>query len=70
MAGFADQCIQRTALDNVCAIFWYEYLDCSADDYLTKGQAQRLFKLYEDIADVRIHLRVLNQQSLIKRHKH
>ena len=65
-----DHCFQRIILDHVCRGAWYEYLDRPAYKHLTNDQANRAVKLCVDIADGRIDLHALNQQSLIWRGKH
>ena len=65
-----DHCFQRIVLDHVCSGVWYEYLDRPAYKNLTNDQAKRAVKLCVDIADGRVDLHELNQQSLIWRGKH
>ena len=66
----ADHCFQRIVLDHVCGGVWHEYLTRPAYKNLTKDQAQRAVKLCKAIANGRIDLQKLNQQSLIWRGKH
>ncbi len=65
-----DHCFQRIILDHVCGGVWYEYIDRPAYKHLTNDQTNRAVKLCVDIADGRIDLHKLNQQSLIWRGKH
>ena len=64
-----DHCFQRIILDQVCGGVWYEHLGRPAYKHLTKDQAQRAVELCRDIADGRVDLKQLNQQSLIWRGK-
>lgn len=64
-----DHCFQRIILDHVCGGVWYEHLGRPAYKHLTEDQAQRAVELCCDIADGRVDLKQLNQQSLIWRGK-
>ena len=64
-----DHCFQRIVLDTICGGVWYEHLDRPAYKHLTNNQAQRAVGLCRDIADGRVDLKQLNQQSLIWRGK-
>ena len=64
-----DHCFQRIVLDNVCGGVWYEHFDRPAYKHLTKDQAHRAVEICRDIADGRVNLKKLNQQSLIWRGK-
>ena len=64
-----DQCFQRIIVDQVCGGVWYEHLARPAYKHLTEDQAQRAVELCYDIADGRVDLKQLNQQSLIWRGK-
>jgi len=64
-----DHCFQRIVLDHVCGGVWYKHLGRPAYKHLTKDQAQRAEELCRDIADGRVDLKQLNQQSLIWRGK-
>mgnify|MGYP001408139589 FL=1 len=64
-----DHCFQRIILDHVCGGVWYEHLGRPAYKHLTSDQAQRAVELCRDIAEGRVDLQLMNQQSLIWRGK-
>ena len=59
----------RFVLDTICGGVWYAYLDRPAYKNLTHEQAQRAVDLCREIAEGRVDLQQLNNQSLIWRGK-
>ena len=64
-----DHCFHRIILDQVCGGVWYEHLGRPAYKHLTNDQAQSAVELCRDIAEGRLDLQQLNQQSLVWRGK-